>query len=126
MNFIARFPGQRYGILQRRTQGRSISRLLRLTTNDSRYGPNIARGISKTAPRWFGRRLRASKGETLDAQRLYEQAIRLARENGFVQNEGLAHELAAQYCLAHGLETAGTPISAMRGTVMTVGAPTEK
>jgi len=42
-----------------------------------------------------------------DALRLYEQAIHLARENGFVQNEGLAHELAAQYCLAHGLETAG-------------------
>ena len=30
-----------------------------------------------------------------DAQRLYEQAIHLARENGFVQNEGLSHELAA-------------------------------
>ena len=42
-----------------------------------------------------------------DALRLYEQAIHLARENGFVQNEGLAHELAAQYYLAQGLETAG-------------------
>ncbi len=42
-----------------------------------------------------------------DALRLYEQAIHLARENGFVQNEGLAHELAAQYDLAQGLETAG-------------------
>jgi PAS domain S-box-containing protein len=42
-----------------------------------------------------------------EALRLYEEAIHLARENGFVQNEGLAHELAALYCLAHGLETAG-------------------
>jgi PAS domain S-box-containing protein len=42
-----------------------------------------------------------------DALQLYEQAIHLAREHGFVQNEGLAHELAAQYYLAHGLETAG-------------------
>jgi PAS domain S-box-containing protein len=42
-----------------------------------------------------------------DALRLYEQAIYSARENGFVQNEGLAHELAAQYYLTHGLETAG-------------------
>jgi PAS domain S-box-containing protein len=42
-----------------------------------------------------------------DAQRLYEQAIHLERELGFVQNEGLAHELAAQYYLARGLETAG-------------------
>ena len=43
----------------------------------------------------------------VDALRLYEQAIHLARENGFVQDEGLAHELAAQYYLAHRLETAG-------------------
>ena len=42
-----------------------------------------------------------------DALRLYEEAIHSARENGFVQNEGLAHELAAQYYLALGLETAG-------------------
>jgi transcriptional regulator with GAF, ATPase, and Fis domain len=42
-----------------------------------------------------------------DALRLYEQAIHAAREQGFVQYEGIAHELAAQYCLAHGLETAG-------------------
>jgi hypothetical protein len=61
-----------------------------------------------------------------DALRLYEQAIHSARENGFVQNEGLAHELAAQYYLARGLETAGYAISATRGTATTVGAPTEK
>jgi predicted ATPase/signal transduction histidine kinase len=42
-----------------------------------------------------------------DALQLYEQAIHLARENGFVQNEGLALELAAQYYLARGIETAG-------------------
>jgi PAS domain S-box-containing protein len=42
-----------------------------------------------------------------DAMRLYEQAIHLAREHGFVQNEGLAHELAAQHYLTRGLETAG-------------------
>ncbi len=42
-----------------------------------------------------------------DALRLYEEAIRSAGDNGFVQNEGLAHELAAQCCLAQRLETAG-------------------
>ena len=41
-----------------------------------------------------------------DALRLYEQAIRSARDNGFVQNEALAHELAAQCYLAQHLETA--------------------
>jgi PAS domain S-box-containing protein len=42
-----------------------------------------------------------------DALRLYEETIHLARENGFVQNEGLAHELVAQYYLSRGIETAG-------------------
>src|SRR5260370_36007469 len=38
--------------------------------------------------------------------RLYEQAIRLARENGFVQNEGVAHELAAGFYIGRGSTTA--------------------
>ncbi len=34
------------------------------------------------------------EGRDADAMRLYEQAIRSAHENGFVQNEGLAYEVA--------------------------------
>jgi PAS domain S-box-containing protein len=45
------------------------------------------------------------EGRDPDAMRLYEQAIRLARDNGFVQNEGLAHELAARFYAARGFET---------------------
>jgi len=40
----------------------------------------------------------------LDAMRLYEEAIRAARENGFVQDEGIANELAAQYYLNRRLD----------------------
>ena len=47
------------------------------------------------------------EGRDLEAGRLYEQAIGSARKNGFVHGEGLVHELAAQYYLARGLETAG-------------------
>ncbi|HST44528.1 MAG TPA: ATP-binding protein [Luteimonas sp.] len=36
--------------------------------------------------------------------RLYEEAIALARENGFVQNEALAYELAARFYAARGFE----------------------
>lgn len=36
--------------------------------------------------------------------RLYEEAIRAAREHGFVQNEGIANELAAQFYLKRGIE----------------------
>jgi PAS domain S-box-containing protein len=47
------------------------------------------------------------EGRAPDAMRLYEQAIQSARENGFVQNEGLADEVAARFYMAHGVETIG-------------------
>jgi len=40
----------------------------------------------------------------LEAMRLYEQAIHAARAHGFVQNEGLACELAAGFYAARGFE----------------------
>jgi PAS domain S-box-containing protein len=45
------------------------------------------------------------EGRDLDAMHLYEQAIRLAGQHGFVQNEGLANELAANFYAARGFET---------------------
>src|SRR5271163_4096109 len=44
------------------------------------------------------------EGRTLDAEKLYEDAIRSAQANGFVHNEGLANELAAGFYRARGLE----------------------
>jgi PAS domain S-box-containing protein len=45
------------------------------------------------------------EGRDPEAMRLYDQAIRSAREHGFVQNEGLAQEVAARFYAARGLET---------------------
>jgi PAS domain S-box-containing protein len=45
------------------------------------------------------------EGRELDAERLYEQAIRSAQANGFVHNEALAHELAARFYGARGFDT---------------------
>ena len=45
------------------------------------------------------------EGCELDALRLYEEAIRLARNEGFIQNEGLAHERAAWFCGARHFQT---------------------
>jgi PAS domain S-box-containing protein len=45
------------------------------------------------------------EGRDADAMRLYEEAIRSASENGFVQNEGLAHEVAARFYAARGVKT---------------------
>jgi PAS domain S-box-containing protein len=44
-------------------------------------------------------------GRDPDAMRLYEEAIRSARAHGFVQNEGLALEVAARFYAARGFET---------------------
>jgi len=44
------------------------------------------------------------EGRALDAERLYEQAIRSAHANGFVHNEALANELAARFYAARGFE----------------------
>ena len=45
------------------------------------------------------------EGRAFDAMQLYEQAIQSAHENGFVQNEAVAHEVAARFYLARGFET---------------------
>ncbi|MDB5578449.1 MAG: multi-sensor signal transduction multi-kinase, partial [Bradyrhizobium sp.] len=45
------------------------------------------------------------EGRDADAMRLYEEAIHSAGENGFVQNEGLAHEAAARFYAARGVKT---------------------
>ena len=45
------------------------------------------------------------EGRDTEAMRLYEQAIRSAKDNGFVQNEGLAHEVAARFYAARDFQT---------------------
>jgi predicted ATPase/signal transduction histidine kinase/CheY-like chemotaxis protein len=47
------------------------------------------------------------EGRDPDAMRLYEEAIESTLENGFIQNEGLAHELAAEFFLSRRSTTAG-------------------
>jgi PAS domain S-box-containing protein len=47
------------------------------------------------------------EGRPLDAERLYEEAIKSACANGFVHNEALANELAARFFLRRGLQRTG-------------------
>jgi len=44
------------------------------------------------------------EGRLLDAERLYEKAIRSAHSNGFVNNEAIAYELAARFYAARGFQ----------------------
>ena len=45
------------------------------------------------------------QGRDADAMRWYEEAIRAASDNGFIQNEGLAYEVAARFYAARGFGT---------------------
>ena len=44
------------------------------------------------------------EGRILDAERLYERAIRSAHENGFVHNEAVAYEVAARFYATRGFD----------------------
>src|SRR6202043_2595091 len=49
-----------------------------------------------------GAELARIEGRELDAERLYEQAIHSARDNGFVNNEAIAYERASEFYRARG------------------------
>ena len=67
------------------------------------------------------------EGRELDAERLYEQAIRSARANGFVHNEATRlMKSRRSFTRRAASRPSPTPISGMRGTATTAGAPTEK
>ena len=72
----------------------------------------------------MGAEIARIEGRVLDAEHLYEQAIRSAHENGFVHNEALANELAARFYAARGFEKiAHLRICGTPGTATFVGAP---
>ena len=45
------------------------------------------------------------EGRDIDAMRFYEDAILSSRQHGFIQNQGIAQELAAQFYAARGFDT---------------------
>ena len=52
----------------------------------------------------IGAEIARIEGRELEAEHLYEQAMRSAHENGFVHNEALANELAARFYATRGFE----------------------
>ncbi|TBA75538.1 GAF domain-containing protein [Rhizobium ruizarguesonis] len=44
----------------------------------------------------------------MDALGLYEEAVRSAKQYGFIQNEAMANELASRFCAERGLKTSAT------------------
>jgi PAS domain S-box-containing protein len=45
------------------------------------------------------------ESDSLDALRLYEEAVQSAQRYDFTQNEAIANELASKFCASHGLTT---------------------
>src|SRR5215510_7921592 len=62
------------------------------------------------------------EGRDRDATHLYERALRSAREQGFVQHEALALELAAQYYAANGFTGSRKRTCETRGPAIDNGA----
>ncbi len=52
----------------------------------------------------IGAEIARLEGRVLDAEHLYEQAIRSSRDNGFVHNEAIAYEVAARFYRARGFD----------------------
>jgi hypothetical protein len=63
------------------------------------------------------------EGRDLDAMHLYEEAIRSARENSFIQNEAVAYEIAARFYDARGSRHSLNLTSGKRATATFVGEP---
>nr|WP_202895445.1 hypothetical protein [Iningainema tapete] len=47
-------------------------------------------------------------GQIIEAEHFYEQAISGASNNGYIQEEALAYELAANFYLARGMDKTST------------------
>jgi PAS domain S-box-containing protein len=77
--------------------------ILRLHTQLRALADNCPENFENRAA-LVGAEIARIEGRPLDAEHLYEQAIRSARRNGFIQNEGVANELAARFYAARGFE----------------------
>jgi predicted ATPase/signal transduction histidine kinase len=83
--------------LHRRALGEHCERIALWTENCPENFANRKALISAEIARLDGR--------DLDAEHLYEDAVRLAREHGFLQNQAFACELAGEFHAARGLTT---------------------
>ena len=85
------------------TSSQAGANYLRRIGSNCASGPKSIHPPSPTNTLWCRRSSRASKAGTPKPCGLYEQAIQSAREHGFVQNEGVAHEVAARFYAARGV-----------------------
>jgi hypothetical protein len=63
------------------------------------------------------------EGRALDAESLYETAIQSARDYGFVQNEAIAHEVAARFYAGRGFEAIANAFTKCPRLLYPLGRP---
>jgi PAS domain S-box-containing protein len=85
-------------------QPRHLQVLLAHHAQLGRWAKNCPENFKSRAA-LVGAEISRLEGRKLDAENLYEEAIRSARANGLVHEEGLAHEVAARFYAARGFET---------------------
>ena len=105
ITFTARCPAPHPGTPQRPT--RRQQHFEALTAHHGQlevWAENCPENFENRAA-LVGAEIARIEGRELDAERLYEQAIRSSRANGFVHNEALANELAARFYATRGFET---------------------
>ena len=79
-----------------------------------------------TAHAWSAPRSRAWKAGNWMRCGSTKRPSGSAREHGFIQNEGIANELAARFYAARDLTRLPTPICGMPGPAISAGAPTAR
>jgi predicted ATPase/signal transduction histidine kinase len=91
--------------------GPSSSEPRRSAESLKRYLTKLSEWAEIYAPTFFDKYALVSaeiariEGRDLEAMRLYEDAILSARKHGFIQNEAISYEVAAQFYLDRGYET---------------------
>ena len=83
---------------------RALGGARRASPDACALGEQLPGNFRRTARRWSAAEIARLEGREIDAERLYEQAIRSARTNAFIHNEALAYELAARFYAVRGFE----------------------
>ena len=104
MSSTARCPARRSGIRARPHERQEHLEALRAHHRHLEgWAQNCPENFSDRAA-LVGAEIARIQGRELDAEHLYQEAIRAARANGLVHNEALAHELAARFYAGRGFE----------------------
>ena len=104
LRLLTRAPGDCVA----RRSNRNTSMLWRNITSSSKCGPSTRPRRLRDRAALVAAEIARIEGRVLDAQELYEKAIRSAHVHGFVHNEAFANELAGVFYAARGYEKIAT------------------